>query len=535
MKRLLIWAVLTMTFVFCMAGAAVAEENLRDVHCEEQEFSTKIPADLTAYWEEGNGLRISVEDPGYVPFVLVWRKGSSPTDGAEHLSNDYTQHMREQYGNDLIGEVQYEYYDIGGKKLPAALFTYKVDGGTLCLLRLEEVRDDQTTVQYTAKYVNGDPDATLAALDTAVRYYRPDDEPIFGQGSKDTDPVPGSDDGGQKAPGSAPGTENGPASGPASDRKAAFDVILSPSSQVAYQTYTDPSGYFTMEIPRGWQVTTGLKPSGLVDLISYAICLSDPGSPDRMLYFNLNCSGILKSEEARQWYMNNYPSGPFAQSPVATEVSVKGFFEGMAGLYDYTSFRVKEYAGTNVLGGDVLRADVTSSLTGSTAEGLFSAVLMDSPYMVQKNPFNYTEGMVDAGLLTMFDVIMETALEGEFLNWQPVLEHCLSSISFSEAFMTQRGEAWRQVMGTSQVIMQTGSEISDMIMDAWEGSGRTGDILSQKQSDAALGYERVYDTETGEYLKAEDGFTDWYTGTRYQGVDTDEAYLSPVSGTIMWK
>ena len=531
MKRLLTRAVLTLTLVFCMAGMAVAEENLKDVHCGEQEFSTKIPADLTAYWEDGNGLRISVGDPGYVPFVLVWRKGSSPTDGAEYLSNDYTQHMREQYGDNLIGEVQYEYYDIGGKKLPAALFTYKVEGGTLCLLRLEEVRDDQTTVQYTAKYVNGDPDAALAALDTAVRYYQPDEEAALGPGgSIDAEPVSGSADGGQRDP----GPENGPAP-EASGQKASFDVILAPASQVAYQTYTDPGGFFTMEIPRGWQVTTGLKPSGLIDLISYAICVSDPNSPDRMLYFNLNCSGVLKSEEALRWYRENYPASPFAQSPVATEISVKGFFEGMTGQYDYTSFRVKEYAGTNALGGDVLRADVTSSLTGNTAEGLFSAVLMDSPYMVQKNPFNYAEGMVDVGLLTMFDVIMETAPEGDFLNWQPVLDHCLSSISFTEAFMTRRGEAWRQVMGTSQEIMQNGSEISDMIMDTWERSGRTGDILSQKQSDATLGYERVYDTETGEYLKAEDGFTDWYTGTRYRGVDTDEAYLSPVSGTIMWK
>ena len=90
-------------------------------------------------------------------------------------------------------------------------------------------------------------------------------------------------------------------------------------------------------------------------------------------------------------------------------------------------------------------------------------------------------------------------------------------------------------MGTSTVIMQTGSEISDMIMDTWENSGRTSDILSQKQSDAMLGYERVYDTVTEEYLKAENGFSDWYEGTQYKPVETDEAYLSPVSGTILWK
>ena len=130
---------------------------------------------------------------------------------------------------------------------------------------------------------------------------------------------------------------------------------------------------------------------------------------------------------------------------------------------------------------------------------------------------------------------METAPEGEFLDWQPVLDHCLSSVSFTSAFLTQREEAWRQVMGTSTVIMQTGSEMSDMIMDTWENAGRSSDILSQKQSDATLGYERVYDTESGDYLKAENGFTDWYDGSRYLPADQDDAYLSPVSGTIIWK
>ena len=90
-------------------------------------------------------------------------------------------------------------------------------------------------------------------------------------------------------------------------------------------------------------------------------------------------------------------------------------------------------------------------------------------------------------------------------------------------------------MTTSEYIMNNANEISDMIMDSWEQSSRTYDVISQKTSDATLGYERVYDTETNEYYRAEVGFGDWYSGNRYQVVDTDTAYLSPVSGTINWK
>ena len=50
-------------------------------------------------------------------------------------------------------------------------------------------------------------------------------------------------------------------------------------------------------------------------------------------------------------------------------------------------------------------------------------------------------------------------------------------------------------------------------------------------SDATLGYERVYDTETGEVYRAYNGFTDVYKGNRYQTI-TDDMYTSPISGYI---
>ena len=68
-------------------------------------------------------------------------------------------------------------------------------------------------------------------------------------------------------------------------------------------------------------------------------------------------------------------------------------------------------------------------------------------------------------------------------------------------------------------------------MSAWENRQKSYDIMSQKQSDATLGYERVYDTETGDIYKAYNGFTDDYYGNRYQGI-TDDMYSEAVSGYI---
>ena len=159
-------------FLCCCAVETVhAAEALKDVHCAQQGFSTKIPAGMSAAWKNGEGLHISVGDPRYVPFVLVW-KGSQVNISPAEYFRAYTAHIRKKYGARLRAFAIMEYYEVGGKKLPAARYIYDVEGGRLCLLRLIEARKDHT-VAYTAKYVNGRGDATLAALDAAVRYYRP--------------------------------------------------------------------------------------------------------------------------------------------------------------------------------------------------------------------------------------------------------------------------------------------------------------------------------------------------------------------------
>lgn len=71
----------------------------------------------------------------------------------------------------------------------------------------------------------------------------------------------------------------------------------------------------------------------------------------------------------------------------------------------------------------------------------------------------------------------------------------------------------------------------DSYMSAWESRNKTYDIMSQKQSDATLGYERVYDTDTGEVYKAYNGFTDDYDGSKYKSI-TDDMYTTGISGYI---
>ena len=106
-----------------------------------------------------------------------------------------------------------------------------------------------------------------------------------------------------------------------------------------------------------------------------------------------------------------------------------------------------------------------------------------------------------------------------------------SSVEFTDTFMSGFNSQQDAVMKNFQNVRNICNQISDGIMDSWEKRSTSYDIMSQKQSDATLGYERVYDTETGEIYKAYNGFTDDYDGERYKSI-TDNMYTKKTSGYI---
>ncbi len=72
---------------------------------------------------------------------------------------------------------------------------------------------------------------------------------------------------------------------------------------------------------------------------------------------------------------------------------------------------------------------------------------------------------------------------------------------------------------------RTLSEAADSYNEAWSNRQRVNDALSQKRSDATMGYDRLYDTETGEVYRAELGFYDQYDTHREEFENID---LQPV-------
>ena len=299
--------------------------------------------------------------------------------------------------------------------------------------------------------------------------------------------------------------------------------------------YTDfDNGLIKMKIPEGWKVDV------LGDYIHYTVKVYDPNRPTYQFFFNLKTEGYNKSEDAKAFQQKYYPNDIFAKNPVIADKTTEGFYKifNELGPLNNTSsftfptltdFTVVENLGTGLLGGDILRATFKDA-EGKEAEGLFTAYVYDAgPYYVNENIMSGKQ--IDIYYLSVYDAIFITAPKDELIEWEDTLNTVASSLEFTDTFMSGFNKEQDAVMQNFQNVRSICNQITAGIMDSWEKRSKTYDIMSQKQSDATLGYERVYDTDTGDIYKAYNGFTDDYDGDRYKTI-TDDMYTEKTSGYI---
>ena len=313
---------------------------------------------------------------------------------------------------------------------------------------------------------------------------------------------------------------------------ANIKIVKSEASKIEFEDYK--TNEFSIKKPKGWKVDT------LGDYIHYTIKIYDPNNPIYQFFLNMKTEGYNKSEDAKRWQQKYYPNNPFAKTSVIETKDTEGFYKIFNDLGTLnntasftfptlTDFTVSENLGKGVLGGDMLRATFKDE-RGKEGEGIFTAYVYDAgSYYVPENIISGKQ--IDIYFLNVYDTIFITAPKDEFIDWQDTLNVICSSLSFTDAFINGFNNQQDATMKNFQQIRAIGNQISDGIMDSWNKRNTSFDIMSQKQSDATLGYERVYDTETNEIYKAYNGFTDDYDGERYKTI-TDDMYSKKTSGFI---
>ena len=330
-------------------------------------------------------------------------------------------------------------------------------------------------------------------------------------------------------------------------------IRVTQTAAKAVQTEKYETADFSITIPKGWKVTSG----GIN--IYHSIRVYDPNEPLNQMFILLKADVLLHSQAGKNAWQSLYNMGQasaalFANAPVLANPSTEGFFAIFPQYAAFVTQMEPTYAGyvfpqfnnftvtdrfaaadplkAYALGDELLRATFTEN--GKEGEGMFSASVVDfgSLSISDGTVNNYQLQAVDGGYYMAYNIVAITAVKDTFIEWESVLSDCMKTLEYSDSFVSATNQASNQQVAVANQISQNFNQTMDGMMASWESRNKSQDILSQKQSDATLGYERVYDTETNEVYRATNGFSDSYDGKRYQPVTDDNMYTQAISGYI---
>lgn len=131
-------------------------------------------------------------------------------------------------------------------------------------------------------------------------------------------------------------------------------------------------------------------------------------------------------------------------------------------------------------------------------EGLLATTVVD--YL------KYSVNNLDAGHYKTYVTVGIAAPTDEFFQLEGILAESIGSFAFTQSYIDQ---GVRQDQWETEVALNVGctlAQAADSYNNAWWGRQPANDALSQKRCDGTMGYDRVYDTETGETYKADLGF-----------------------------
>ena len=300
---------------------------------------------------------------------------------------------------------------------------------------------------------------------------------------------------------------------------------------------------FSMKRPKGWQVESG--GAG----IYYAIRAYDPADTNNGIFLMLKMQPLLKNNAAKKQWQDYYKLAGeqyklFADAVVLNNATTEGFYQKFNDITTYmnniestlATFKFPKYTNftanekfessasmkAHAIDSKVLRATFTGD-NNKDGEGLFMASVVNFGNQ-------YTNG-IDILYYMVYDIMAITSNKDMFINYEDVLTKCINSIEFTDSYVKKTIDDGNAQTKRALELNASVQKAFDSYMSAWESRNKTYDIMSQKQSDATLGYERVYDTDTGEVYKAYNGFTDDYDGSKYKSI-TDDMYTTGISGYI---
>lgn len=307
--------------------------------------------------------------------------------------------------------------------------------------------------------------------------------------------------------------------------------------------------YFTVRMPKGWTIKT----VGTYE--NFGFRMYDKANPERQIFFYGNMNPLMKSTGARNFWKSYiagsgfpdaklYVDAPILSKPTAAQFfSIFNQYTSFARNYgikhDFPSLEVfnvldtseRETPISSVAKDDsIVRAVFTQN--GIPCQGLFGAAVVDA--------MKYPVGNVDAGYYTVYVIAGIAAPIDEFFGLEEQLSKSIASFKFKDSYIKE-GVAQNEWETKSALEMgRTLSEAYDSYNQAWRERQKPNDAAAQKYGDSNLGYDRLYDKDTGKTYRAELGFWDEYKNNpeeynmNLEKVPDNgyDLYNKPVSGYI---
>lgn len=424
--------------------------------------------------------------------------------------------MGNEDGNEYTLSEQMTQNKAGSATMSGAVYAFENEDGKV--FRYEMLVDTGTQlISYSCYFYEGEADEPIMVMTDAIKSYQPsadyyDSHPLVIGGGASEPTTPG---------GTTPPRPSAPGG------MGSFQVA--PAEPIVSGLTLYDGGYFSVMLPAGWQIQT------MGQYNNFGFRAWNPDNPDFEIFYYGTLNPFNKSWEAKSWNQDNagfgFPYNVYADAPVVSPNNAADLFS----VWNDFAAVVAKYSGTvyqagysfpqlnnfsvieslpistyfsNICTDEALVRGSFQSSRGTSCCGKFCA----SIYSVGTYYYNGAD-MLPLSALSVSGVM---APEGDFLEVEQILSDAIYSLTFAESYVS---EAQDYIQKTAEGYMAANAALQATYASynaAWSARQTSYDIISQKNSDATLGYDRLYDPDTGEIYRADLGFYDSYDINRDQ-------------------
>ena len=302
--------------------------------------------------------------------------------------------------------------------------------------------------------------------------------------------------------------------GPATDQTASREIKL--------QLEKYNAGFFTIDKPVGWQVTTG----GYGSTFCYSV--QDPGEPLRQIVSYGEIGPAYLSERQKQIDRSAVNMGAtiaWLDAPVVAPLTPENYLTKIPQILQGNFMR-----SIRVLPGPAWQnfqiIEVVPQKTMFSAPDAKSALIRalftqnnkvgEGLFLVTVFTFMPENGTPAFGISYAVCFTAITAPQPEFRFIEDSLSRSVGSAALSQDYIAEAtrnaNSNWARIFAAGQTMRET----SDIIINGWQQRNKIYDRIAEKRADTIRGVERVYDPSTNQVYTVNNGWYDNYNANRGQ-------------------